>query len=104
MLTGYSYLKKDQKGKARALWHSVVRFSDHPPSQTRARLALLDVAVAEKSITANVAIEKLERLRFAWRGDQIELALLQRLGDLYLIQGRYRDSLRAFRQATAITP
>ncbi len=104
VLTGYRYLKKDQSEKARSLWRSVVRFSDHPPSQTRARLALLDLAVAEKSITAKEAIEELERLRFAWRGDSIEIALLQRLGDLYFIQGRYRDSLGAFRQATASAP
>jgi len=104
VLTGYSYLKKDQKEKARDLWQSVVSFSNHPPSQTRARLALLDLAVAEKSITAAEAIEELERLRFAWRGDSIEIALLQRLGDLYLSQGRYHDSLTAFRQATVSAP
>ncbi len=104
VLTGYSHLQKDEEAKARALWQSVVQYSDHRPSQTRARLALLDLAVAEKSVTATEAIEELERLRFAWRGDQIEIALLQRLGDLYLTQGRYRDSLRAFRQATTNTP
>lgn len=104
VLTGFSKLKKDKKEEARSLWQSVVAFSTHPPSRTRARLALLDLAVAEKSVTADEAIAELERLRFSWRGDSIEIALLQRLGDLYLSQGQYRASLRAFRQATVNVP
>ncbi len=104
VLTGYSKLKKDKKDEARSLWQSVVAFSNHPPSRTRARLALLDLAVAEQSVTADEAIAELERLRFSWRGDSIEIALLQRLGDLYLSQGQYRASLLAFRQATVNVP
>jgi len=104
VLTGYRHLSDGDTEKARAMWQSVTNFSSNPAARTRARMALLDLAVAEQTVTATQAIEELERLGFAWRGDHIELALLQRLGDLYLTQGRFRDSLNAFRQATQNLP
>lgn len=104
VLMGYRRLKDGDAKGAMAFWNSVVQDGRHRPSQVRARLALLDVAVARQAVTAEDAIAELERLRFAWRGDHIELALLQRLGDLYESQGRYRDSLHAFREATLAMP
>ncbi len=104
VLRGYIDQKNGAAAKARGLWQQVVQFSEHRPSQTRARLALLDLAVSEQRVTAAQAIEELERLRFTWRGDHIELALLQRLGDLYMSQRRYRESLKVYRQATASVP
>ena len=88
---------------AALLWQRVAA-SNHPPSRTRARLALLDLALEQGSTTADQAIEELERLRFAWRGDRFEFAILQRLGDLYILRGDYRKGLRLLRRATSHTP
>jgi tetratricopeptide (TPR) repeat protein len=104
VLLGYRHLKDGNTSAAMELWNGVVQDGGHRPSQVRARLALLDLAVARQAVKAEDAIAELERLRFAWRGDHIELALLRRLGDLYDSQGRYRDSLRAFREATVTMP
>lgn len=104
VLLGYRHLKDGNTSAAMELWNGVVQDGGHRPSQVRARLALLDLAVAQQAVKAEDAIAELERLRFAWRGDHIELALLRRLGDLYDSQGRYRDSLRAFREATVTMP
>ena len=104
VVAGYLTLQQGDSMGAQVVWDRIARFGQHRQSRTRARLALLDIAVLERSMSAEDAIAELERLRFAWRGDHIELAVLQRLGDLYYSQGRYRDSLRAFRQATVTVP
>ena len=88
---------------AAELWRRVAA-SKHASSRIRARLALLDLALEDGSISTDGAIEKLERLRFAWRGDRFEFALLQRLGDLYILKGEHREGLRLLRRAATHTP
>ncbi len=56
------------------------------------------------SIATEDAIADLERLRFAWRGDAFEFALLTRLADLYVDTGKYRNALHALRQAASHFP
>jgi len=70
------YLEGDTETAAE-LWRRVAA-SKHASSRIRARLALLDLALEDGSLSTDKAIEKLERLRFAWRGDRFEFALLQR--------------------------
>jgi tetratricopeptide (TPR) repeat protein len=86
-----------------AMWQRVLN-SRHPPSQTRARVALLDLGLEQGTVTTEQAVQELERLRFAWRGDRFEFALLQRLGDLYIARHDYRQGLRALRQAASYFP
>jgi len=64
-----------------------------------ATLALTEDELARKSISVKDAIDRLDRLRFAWRGDDFELSLLERLGELYLQSGDPRSALTALRQA-----
>ena len=52
------------------------------------------------AITAPQAIEQLERLRFRWRGDALELKTLRKLASLYFGRGQWRDGLRTLRVAT----
>ncbi|MFQ5774579.1 MAG: hypothetical protein ACE5GS_08690 [Kiloniellaceae bacterium] len=89
---------------AKALWQKVANLTAHRPSRARARLALLDLALAHDEVTPGQAIEELERLRFAWRGDHFEIMLLERLGELYVAQGQYRQGLEAFRRAASYFP
>lgn len=96
------YLEGDIE-TASELWRRVAS-SKHASSRIRARLALLDLALEDGSMSADDAIEMLERLRFAWRGDRFEFALLQRLGDLYIQKGSHRQGLRLLRRAAANTP
>jgi tetratricopeptide (TPR) repeat protein len=42
-------------------------------------------------------VETLEALRFRWRGDALELAIISELGDVYSELGRWRDALTAMR-------
>lgn len=45
------------------------------------------------------AVEPLEALRFRWRGDAIELAVVGMLGDVYSELGRWREALSTMRIA-----
>ena len=52
------------------------------------------------AISAPQAIEQLERLRFRWRGDALELKTLRKLASLYFSSGKWRDGLKTLRVAT----
>ncbi len=71
----------------------------HRPSQAKAAAARTELLLKLRKITRGEAIEELEKLRFAWRGDEFEFALLRRLGRLYMEEGDFRSGLRTLRQA-----
>lgn len=59
-----------------------------------------NAALSAGAINAKEAIAQLERLRFRWRGDALELQTLRKLASLYFGLGRWRDGLRTLRVAT----
>ena len=76
-----------------------VEAGTHRPSRARAIVARVEMLLKLEKIERPEAIEEFERLRFSWRGDDFEFALLRRLGHLYLEEGDYRNGLRILRQA-----
>jgi len=88
---------------AGGLWQQVAK-SDHPPSGARARFVMIERDLAAGRIGRDAAIARLERLRFAWRGDEFEAILLDRLATLYLAGDEYRRGLSALRQAASHLP
>lgn len=78
-----------------------VDLGSHRPSRARALVARTELLLKLKRITRAEAIEDYERLRFTWRGDDFEFALLRRLGRLYLEESDYRNGLRTLRQAVS---
>jgi len=64
-----------------------------------ARLALVNSEYASDKIDTVEAIDQLEKLRFAWRGDDFELDLLARLGELYFDMQEYDTGLEILKQA-----
>jgi len=102
-LNGLRLYLDGQKGSAVMEWKQVAQGA-HRPSQARARLSLLESGLEVGSVTTAEAIEELERLRFAWRGDAFEMALLARLSDLYVKDKRYREGLKALKDAAAHLP
>ncbi|HKX63678.1 MAG TPA: hypothetical protein VJM78_00095 [Rhizomicrobium sp.] len=52
------------------------------------------------AITAPQATEQLERLRFRWRGDALELKTLRKLASIYFANGKWREGLKTLRVAT----
>ena len=65
----------------------------------RASIARIELLLKLNRLKPREAIKQMESLRFAWRGDNFEFALLRRLGGLYLDEGIYRNGLQALRQA-----
>jgi hypothetical protein len=57
-------------------------------------------ALSATAITQPQAIEQLERLRFRWRGDALELKTLRKLASLYTARGQWHEGLKTLRVAT----
>jgi hypothetical protein len=66
----------------------------------RARAAFDRIVLMHKmgKITDDQAIDGLDRLRFAWRGDDFEYTLLRTLADMEMSAKRYGEGLRVLKQ------
>ncbi len=65
----------------------------------RASVEAIRLRRASGVMRAIDAIEPLEALRYRWRGDSTELAIVSMLGEVYSELGRWRDALGAMRVA-----
>jgi len=72
--------------------------------RTRAELALVDLEMDNGTLGAAEAIARLERLRFAWRGDDLELDILEKLGATYMKAHDYPEGFNTIRQAAELFP
>lgn len=64
-----------------------------------AKLGVVRLSLAKGTMKADAAANELEGLRWRWRGDATELAVIRQLGQLYLSQGLYREALTALKGA-----
>lgn len=80
------------------MFGELARSSDEEVS-VRASVEGIRVRRAAGAIAAADAIEPLEALRFRWRGDSTELAVVGMLGDVYSELGRWREALATMRIA-----
>ncbi len=69
-----------------------------------AKMARVNQQLRLEEIEPMQAIDALEKLRFAWRGDDFELDLLKQLGELYVENGEHREGLSTLRQAATYFP
>ena len=102
-LEGRRQLVAGEPEAAEAHWRDAAG-SSHGPSRTRARFVLTERQLAAGELDAPAAIAELERLRYAWRGDEFEAVLLHRLADLYIDEARYGRALSALKQAASHLP
>lgn len=70
----------------------------------RARYSRTKFGLKNGDIDAPTAIDQLERLRFAWRGDRFESLLLNDLADLYFDNKQYEIGLETLRQGVSYYP
>ena len=102
-LEGLQAKSRGDIARALEIWQEVAR-SDDRPSRARA-LKERAVALLETGrISRADAIQQLDALRFAWRGDAFEFDLLHTLGTLLLADGDYRRGLDVLRQAAINFP
>src|SRR5690606_23257541 len=64
-----------------------------------ARLGVIKLEMAKGTLKADAAAAQREALKWRWRGDATELAVIRTLGELYLSQGRYREALTTLKTA-----
>ncbi|MBO6861842.1 MAG: hypothetical protein JJ878_04335 [Alphaproteobacteria bacterium] len=70
----------------------------------QAELAWIRLGLRQGLMDDDEALERMERLRYAWRGDRTELYLLRSLGELYLRQPNYFEGLDVYRTAVKYFP
>lgn len=89
--------------RAVAIWDDVKRSKDRW-NAARAEFALIDLGLQQETVSAGEAAKRLERLRYQWRGDRLELAVLKKLGEIYLGKCDYRNGLSTLRTAVTYFP
>jgi tetratricopeptide (TPR) repeat protein len=74
------------------------------PIAAEATLLWVSLAEREKAMDPNEAANRLETLSVVWRGDNIEISAMGRLGRLYAESGRWREAFAVARKANRIFP
>jgi hypothetical protein len=90
-------------GDALSAYRSVVP-SEIRPAAAQARLREIALTYSLGDLKKNDAINELEVLSTAWRGDDTEIEALQRLAKLYIEDRRYRDAFHIMRVALRAHP
>jgi hypothetical protein len=91
-------MRESKPEDAVKLWESVLK-SEEPYARPRAEFALIKHGEATGGLKREDIIARLERLRFAWRGDKFEFNVLQMLGRMQIQDGLYREGLFTLRRA-----
>lgn len=95
--------QKGEKDKAAAAFEALAKGRNRQ-FRARAGLALTNLLIESKKIDTKEAAERLERLRFSWRGDEFEPLVNYRLGALYLEDGQYAKGLSILRDTVEEAP
>jgi len=72
--------------------------------RAKAGLALTRLRVDKGELNIEKAIDNLERLRYAWRGDQLEVQINYWLGRTYFESGQFIKGLKIMREAASYDP
>jgi len=97
-LRGVAFSQMGQPEKAVALWQPVADGLDRL-YHTKASLSLTRLQLQQKKITLKQAIDQVDSLRFAWRGDGLEVNILHTLGALKVQDGQILSGLEDMKQA-----
>lgn len=73
-------------------------------ARVRSERSLIQHLLDEGRITSMEAADRLDELRYAWRGDRVEFELLRDLGRLRLQENEFEEGLSALRQAVTFFP
>ena len=78
--------------------------TDYAPIAARATFERVAIELTAKKTKPAEAIKTLEQLRYRWRGGDLELQTLRKLGSLYFAQNDWRDGLTVLRIAALNFP
>lgn len=100
-LKGEAARQEGRKAEAMRIWRPVANGLDRL-YHAKASLALANLELAENVIPIKEAIDRIDSLRFAWRGDGLEVQILHNLGQLKVQNGQYLDGLADMRKALTL--
>lgn len=95
-----------QQGKideAEKLWGKLKDGADDL-YRAKAGLALTTLQLERKQLKPAEGIDRLEGMRYAWRGDELEASINYRLGQLYIANKDPLKGLALLRQAASLSP
>lgn len=93
----------DQPDEALENWNPLLVGRDDY-YRAKAGLAVTKLQLARQKITPDKAIDRLEGLRYAWRGDELETLINLRLGEVYIDNENYLKGLSVLRNAVSMSP
>jgi tetratricopeptide (TPR) repeat protein len=98
-LKGESARQRGDVEETKTLWKPLLEGSDDL-YRAKAGLAYTRLLVDQKELTIEKAIDNLERLRYAWRGDELEAQINYWLGKTYFEKGDYVKGLNILKEAS----
>lgn len=103
-LQGEAERQAGHADKAIAIWEPLVKNGKDDLYRAKAGLSLTKLQLDQKKITPAEAIDRLEGLRYAWRGDELETLINFRLGQIYVENKDYLKGLTVLRNAETLAP
>jgi hypothetical protein len=97
------YAAEHQNGRAEALFDKV-ELSGNEMLAAQSIYYRVTAGLANGTLKPQSAINALERLRFRWRGDGLEIKTLRKLAGIYFAQKRWREGLNTLRVVTTNFP
>lgn len=88
---------------------AIARYRDAEASESRPDRAYaardrVELMLKLGRMTPAEAVKELEKLRFAWRGEDFEFQLLKRLGELHIAAGHFGEGLRSMHSLVSNYP
>lgn len=102
-LKGEAHRQSDETARTREIWQALAKGKDDW-HRAKAGLALTLLELDNGDISTEEAIDRLEGLRYAWRGDELEAQINYLLGRLYLESDRYLKGFGILRESTSMSP
>lgn len=102
-LMGETQRQRGNKDKAKEYWKPLIDGKDDL-YRAKAGLSLTRLELENNDITPAQAVDRLEGLRYLWRGDELETLINYRLGQVYIDNGDYLKGLSVMRNAVSFAP
>lgn len=102
-LNGELERQNGNEEEAVANWQTLITGKDDY-YRAKAGLSLTRLQLDNQKITPAKAIDRLESLRYAWRGDELETLINFRLGEVYIDNSDYLKGFSVLRNAVALSP
>lgn len=103
-LSGEAQRQSGNPDRAISSWEPLVKDGKDDLYRAKAGLSLTRLELDEKKIKPEDAINRLEGLRYAWRGDELETLINYRLGQVYIDNNDYLKGLTVLRNASTLSP